>query len=59
MEALTKAELIEALFQRTRFNRRWCDRIVDRMFDAIRETLADGESVMISGFGKFTVRKKM
>ena len=55
---MTKVELIEALFQRTRFDRRRCDRIVDRMFDAMRETLADGQAVKISGFGKFTVREK-
>ena len=28
------------------------------MFDAMRETLADGQAVKISGFGKFTVREK-
>ena len=55
---LTKVDLIEALFQRTRFDRQRRDRIVALVLDAMKETLADGESVMISGFGKFSVRKK-
>ena len=55
---MTKAELIEALFQRTGRAKSECARIVRRMFDAMKETLADGQSVKISGFGKFTVREK-
>jgi integration host factor subunit alpha len=32
--------------------------IVDRLFEIIQSTLADGENLIISGFGTFLVRQK-
>jgi integration host factor subunit alpha len=31
---------------------------VDRVFELMKSTLADGEDLLISGFGKFHVRQK-
>ncbi|MEA3437923.1 MAG: integration host factor subunit alpha [Thermodesulfobacteriota bacterium] len=32
--------------------------IVESLFELIKKTLASGENVMISGFGKFSVKEK-
>ena len=37
-------------------SRRHALRIVDDLFETIKKTLADGEDVLISGFGKFQVK---
>lgn len=55
---LTKAELAELLFQHVGLNKREAKDIVDAFFDEIRETLARGDEVKLSGFGNFQVRDK-
>jgi len=55
---LTKAELSELLFERVGLNKRESKDIVDAFFDEIRETLAKGDEVKLSGFGNFQVRDK-
>ncbi len=39
-------------------NRRQCEVIVNSIFDAIRDALADGEKVELRGFGSFKVRER-
>src|SRR5690606_17810616 len=53
---LTKAELAELLFERVGLNKREAKDIVDTFFEEIRESLARGEEVKLSGFGNFQVR---
>lgn len=55
---LTKAELAELLFQRVGLNKREAKDIVDAFFEEIRESLARGNEVKLSGFGNFQVRDK-
>lgn len=55
---LTKAELAELLFQNVGLNKREARDIVDAFFEEIRESLARGEEVKLSGFGNFQVRDK-
>lgn len=55
---LTKAELAELLFERVGLNKREAKDIVDAFFDEIRESLANGDEVKLSGFGNFQVRDK-
>src|SRR5690625_1726575 len=55
---LTRAELSEMLFERVGLNKRESKDIVDAFFDDIRETLAKGDEVKLSGFGNFQVRDK-
>ncbi|HLR13859.1 MAG TPA: integration host factor subunit alpha [Burkholderiaceae bacterium] len=55
---LTKAELAELLFQHVGLNKREAKDIVDAFFEEIRETLARGDEVKLSGFGNFQVRDK-
>lgn len=55
---LTKAELAELLFERVGLNKREAKDLVDTFFEEIRESLARGEEVKLSGFGSFQVRDK-
>ena len=55
---LTKAELAEMLFDRVGLNKREAKDIVDTFFEEIRDALARGEPVKLSGFGNFQVRNK-
>ena len=58
VRTLTKAELAELLFERVGLNKREAKDIVDTFFEEIREALAHGEPVKLSGFGNFQVRDK-
>ncbi len=55
---LTKAELAELLFEQVGLNKREAKDIVDAFFEEIRESLAQGSEVKLSGFGNFQVRDK-
>lgn len=58
LRTLTKAELAEMLFERVGLNKREAKDIVDTFFEEIRDALARGEAVKLSGFGNFQVRDK-
>lgn len=56
--ALTKAELSDYLFNKLGLNKRESKEIVEQFFEVMRESLARGEQVKLSGFGNFTPRDK-
>lgn len=56
--ALTKAEMAEHLTQTLGFNKSAAKDLVEDFFESIRASLADGDTVKLSGFGNFAVRKK-
>jgi len=55
---MTKADIVECIYERVGFSKKESADLVETVFDIIKETLADGEKVKISGFGNFVVRKK-
>ena len=55
---LTKAELIEAVLKENRFTRKKSVEIIEIVLEIIKSTLASGDDVLISGFGKFCVNDK-
>ena len=55
---MTKADLVNAIYERVGFSKKESARIVELVFDIIKETLSDGEKIKISGFGNFVVREK-
>lgn len=55
---LTKAELADLLFDKVGLNKREAKDIVDTFFSEIRDSLAQGVEVKLSGFGNFQVRDK-
>ena len=55
---MTKADLVDAIYQRVGFSKKESAQIVEHVFDTIKETLETGEMIKISGFGNFVVRDK-
>ncbi|WP_175907296.1 MULTISPECIES: HU family DNA-binding protein [Burkholderia] len=52
---MNKSELIEALAQRTGQTKVASGELVDVVLDLLGQTLAEGESVQLAGFGSFQV----
>ena len=55
---MTKAEIIEQIYEKVGFSKQESAEIVEMVFDTMKETLEKGEKVKISGFGNFVVRQK-
>ncbi|WP_312261258.1 integration host factor subunit alpha [Candidatus Igneacidithiobacillus taiwanensis] len=55
---ITKQDIAYHLVDQMGLTFRDSKALVEAFFDQIRETLAQGENVNISGFGKFTLRDK-
>lgn len=56
--ALTKEKLINRLQVQAGLSKQESRQIVERVLSIIKNTLASGEDLLISGFGKFSVRQK-
>ncbi len=55
----TKADLVDAVYERVGgFSKREAADVVNQVFDILKDRLATGEKVKISGFGNFVVRFK-
>ena len=57
-QEMNKKDIVEAIHEKVGFSRRETAAIVDSALETIKTSLAKGEPVMISAFGKFSVRKK-
>jgi integration host factor subunit alpha len=55
---VTKAEIVEHIYERVGFSKKESAELVEKVFDIIKQTLAAGDKVKISGFGNFVVREK-
>lgn len=55
---MTKADLIESVYQKIGFSKKESAEVVEMVFDTIKDTLEHGEKIKISGFGNFVVREK-
>ncbi len=55
---LTKADLATLLIEQVGLNKREAKDMVEAFFEEIRESLEDGDSVKLSGFGNFELRQK-
>lgn len=55
---MTKADLVESIYEKIGFSKKESADIVEMIFDTIKETLEKGEKIKISGFGNFVVRSK-
>ncbi len=56
--ALTKTEITEKIQKKLKFSRTTSYDIMETFLEIIKNTLENGEDVMISGFGKFCVNEK-
>ena len=55
---MTKAELVEEVYEAVGFSKKDSASLVDLVFETIKETLEEGEKLKVSGFGNFMVREK-
>ena len=55
---LTKARIAEAISKEVGYSRMQSLELVNTLFEIIKQTLEQGEDVLISNFGKFSVRDK-
>ncbi len=56
--SVTKADIIESVYEKVGFSKKEAADVVEMVFDTIKETLERGEKIKISGFGNFIVREK-
>ena len=56
--SLTKDKLITGLQTQVGLDKQESRQIVERLLGIMKDTLAGGDDVLISGFGKFSVRQK-
>ena len=56
--ALTKKDLIESVQNRTNFSKKKSSEIVESVIALICDSLANGEDVMISKFGKLQIKAR-
>ncbi len=54
----TKADIVESVYQRIGFSKQEAIDLVEMVFEALKESLCEGEKVKISGFGNFSVKEK-
>jgi integration host factor subunit alpha len=57
--ALTKSQIIDAIAEQNGFTRKKSTGTVETILEIIKSTLASGDDVLISGFGKFCVKDKL
>jgi len=55
---LTKADIAEKVRSHVGRNKKESAQMVDTLFEIIKESLQEGKDVMISGFGKFSIRDR-
>lgn len=55
---MTKADLVEKIFEKIGLSKKEAQEIVEIIFNTLKATFVEGESVKISGFGTFNVRQK-
>ncbi|MHB8880027.1 MAG: integration host factor subunit alpha [Thermodesulfovibrionales bacterium] len=56
---MTKADIVDTIFEKVGLSKKEAQDIVEILFDTMRQTFVEGESLKISGFGTFNVRKKL
>jgi integration host factor subunit alpha len=55
---LTKAHIAETLSARGGFTKKESTQVIDTLFELIKQSLQNGEDLLISGFGRFSVKEK-
>jgi len=55
---MTKADLVRIIFEKVGLPKVESQKIIETIFETMKQTLSEGESVKISGYGTFNVKKK-
>lgn len=55
---VTKADIVEKVYEKIGFSKKEASELVEMVFNSLKHTLQQGSKVKISGFGNFMVRGK-
>lgn len=55
---MTKADIVERIYERARVSKKDASDVVDLVFEVIKTELEEGQKVKLSGFGNFVVHDK-
>lgn len=55
---ITKADIVEKVYETIGFSKKEASELVELVFSELKKNLQSGEKVKISGFGNFVVRAK-
>ncbi len=55
---MTKIDIVENIYEKVGFSKKEVAKIVEYVFDIIKETLVQENKIKISGFGNFVIRNK-
>jgi integration host factor subunit alpha len=55
---VTKAHIVENLFAKNIFTKTESAQTIETLFEIVKDSLEKSEDVLISGFGKFSVKEK-
>jgi integration host factor subunit alpha len=55
---MTKIDIIQDVYEKLNFSKKDSARIVESVFEIMKDCLAKGEKIKISGFGNFIVKEK-
>ena len=58
MASLTKEKIINDVYHQVGLSKTQSRTVVERLFEITKHTLARGEDLLVSGFGKFVLREK-
>lgn len=56
--SITKSDIVDRIFKDAGYTKKESAELVDLIFKIMKDTLASGERVKISGFGNFTLKNK-
>ena len=56
--ALTKEKIIDSIYHQVGLSKSQSRNAVERILEIIKQTLENGENLLVSGFGKFVVKEK-
>jgi len=56
--ALTKADIIATIQKENGFTKNHSTELVEQLLEIIKSTLESGQDILVSGFGKFSVKEK-
>ena len=56
--AFTKSQIVDSIQKKLGSRRNRSTELVEAILEILKQTLANGEDVLISGFGKFCVKEK-
>jgi len=55
---MTKADIVEKIYEKVGFSKKESAELVELVFDIIKGTLETGDKIKIAGFGNFVVKNK-